>query len=71
MGIVSFIIVEVQYFLNFHFVVCSVSFSCHLASKEYKNPSGDNIFSFFPILGSIIHQTAFTFQSIFLPLFIR
>lgn len=35
MGIVCFIIVEVQYVLNFHFVVCSVSFSCHLASKEY------------------------------------
>lgn len=38
MGIVSFIIVEVQYVLNFHFGVGSVSFSCHLASKEYKNP---------------------------------
>lgn len=38
MGIVSFIVVEVQYVLNFPFVVCSVSFSCHLALKEYKNP---------------------------------
>lgn len=36
MGIVSFIIVEVQYVLNFHFVVCSVSFSAILHQKNTK-----------------------------------
>lgn len=38
MGIVAFIVVEVQDVLNFHFVVCLVSFSCHIASQEYQNP---------------------------------
>lgn len=62
MGIVSFIIVEVQYVFNFHFVVCSVSFSCHLASKEYKNPEGDNILSLVPsFIKPLLHFNLFFF----------